>query len=221
MTDDTLEHRARTAAPRPASGPARRTDEARLLLAGAVLSVLVAAVLQRVFFIVTSELQLRTGEVVMGALGFVVPLVLVLAALSRVPTGAVRRAVALGLAVLASTALLVGLFLDGLAWLVGGSLGCAALLAAWLLVHRAPPVAWLLLVAPAAAIVGLGLVGILARAVFDATDEARPVLWQAESMLAVVLPLAVTAAGAMLVPGTRRGRLRLVGSSTAGTSPRT
>ncbi|MGN7192133.1 hypothetical protein [Curtobacterium sp. MCBA15_004] len=199
MTDSL---RARSAPPRPA----RRTDEARLLLAGAVLSVLLAAVLQRVFFVVTSELQLRTGEVVMGVLGFVVPLVLVLVALSRVPTDAVGRAVALGLATLASTVLVVGLFLDGVAWLVGGSLGCAALLAAWLLVHRAPPVAWLLLVAPAAAIVGLGLVGILARAVFDAALDARPVLWQVEGVLAVLLPLAVTVGGAMLVPRTRRGR---------------
>ncbi|WP_420369442.1 hypothetical protein [Curtobacterium sp. L1-20] len=192
---------------RPRSGgsmiPSRPANArpGRVLLAAAVLSVVVASVLDRtVFFVVSSTAQYRVGEVVDVALGFVVPLVLVLVALSRVAPTRARWAAAAAPAVAGSCALAVGLVLGGAVWLVAASVGFAGLLAAWFIANRVRPRTWLLVAAPAVVLVAVEVVALVARAVFDASTATRPAFWEAEGLVGLAAPLAVAVVVAMLLP---------------------
>ncbi|MBF4588927.1 hypothetical protein ITJ68_02395 [Curtobacterium sp. VKM Ac-1395] len=174
---------------------------ARLLIAAAVLSVVAASVLdQTVFFVVSSTAQHRVGEAFDVVLGFLVPLALVLVALSRVTTSRRRWAAAAVTAAGGSCAVAVGLVLGGAVWSVAASIGFAALLAAWFLANAVRPRAWFLVVSPAVVLVGIGLAAVVARAAVDASTSTRPVLWQVEGVVTLAAPLAVSVVVAVLLP---------------------
>jgi hypothetical protein len=176
------------------------TRSTRLLIAAAVLSVVTSSVLQRtVFFVWTSTVQNRVGEVVQLALGFVVPIVLVLVVLSRVATGRRRRA-AVALAVAGSGSLLVGVVLGGHVWIVGAGLGFAGLLAAWFAANQARPRTWSLVVAPALVLLAVEALVLVLQAALDVPMAARPAIWEAERVLAFAVPLVVTVVVAMALP---------------------
>lgn len=178
-----------------------RGRSARVLIVLAVLSVVTSSVLQRtVFFVWTSTQQHRVGEVLQLALGFVVPVALVLVALSRTADGRRRRAAAAALAVAGSGALAVGAVSGGAVWVVCASVGFAGLLAAWFTANRSRPRVWLLVAAPAAALVAVDVLVLVLRAVLDASTAARPALWEAESLVALTLPLLVTVVVATALP---------------------
>lgn len=195
----------RSAHPRPGGSmnPSRpaHARPARLLLAAAVLSVVAASVLdQTVFFVVSSTAQYRVGEAFEVVLGFLVPLALVLVALSRVTTSRRRWGAAAVTAVAGSCAVAVGVVLGGAVWVVAASIGFAALLAAWFLANAVRPRAWFLVGSPAVVLVAIGLAALVARAAVDASTSTRPVLWQVEGVVTLAAPLAVAVAVAVLLP---------------------
>jgi hypothetical protein len=199
----------RPAHPRPGGSMIRLRatpdPSTRLLVIAALLSVVASSVLGRTLFSVASTPP-RVAEGAEFTLGFVVPLVLVLVALSRVTVGRRRGSAAAAMAVAGACSLLVGSVLGGVAWLVAASIGSAGLLAAWFLANRVPPRTWLVIGSPAVALLVVELVVLAARAAFDASMTARPALWAAESVITLMAPLvvAVVVAVAMPLPVTDR-----------------
>ncbi|QWS34962.1 hypothetical protein [Curtobacterium aetherium] len=177
-----------------------RICSARVLIAAAVLSVVASSVLQRtLFFVWTSTQQARVGEVLQLALGFVVPVALVLVALSRVTDGR-RWVAAAALAVAGSVLLGVGAVFGGVVGVVCASTGSAGLLAAWFSANRSRPRVWSLVAMPAAALVTVDVIVVALRSVVDASPAARPVLWEAEGLVVLALPILVAAVVAVALP---------------------
>lgn len=196
-------HRLTRSVPGGSMSPTTPTGSraARLLLVGAVSSVVLSLVLQHVFLLVTSTLvEVRAAETVQAVFGLVLPLALVLVALARVTTSAGRWALSAALAVIGVGVVLLGAFAGRLAWTPVAGLGFAALVGAWLVAHQARPRAWVLVAVPMVALVAFDLVGAAARALFDAGATTRPALWQAEALLSLAVPLVMAVVAAMLLP---------------------
>ncbi|PZF11941.1 hypothetical protein DEJ25_08835 [Curtobacterium sp. MCPF17_011] len=173
---------------------------ARLLITAAVLSVVTSSVLQRtVFFVWTSTQQQRVGGVLQLALGVIVPVTLVLVALSRVAGGRRRWAAAV-LAVAGSGSLLVGAALGGSVWVVCAGVGFAGLLAAWFVANQARTRIWWLVAAPAVVLIALDVAVRGAQAALDVPTLARSAVWETERMLAFTVPLVVTVVVALALP---------------------
>lgn len=181
-------------APRGTHAPATR-----LLVIAAALSVAASSVLERTFSVVVSA-RPRVGEGAEFALGFVVPLALVLVALSRVTASRGRWSAAAAVAVVGSCSLLVGSVLGGVVWPVAASTGFAGLLAAWFLANRVRPGTWFSIGCPAVVLLVVNLVVLLGRALLDAPGTARPVVWEAEGVLMLVAPLVAAVVVAVVLP---------------------
>jgi hypothetical protein len=172
-----------------------------VLIAAALLSVVASSVLQRtLFFVWTSTQQARAGEVLQLALGFVVPVALVLVALSRVTDGRRRWVAAAALAVAGAGVLGVGAVFGGVVGVVCASTGSAGLLAAWFSATRSRPRVWWLVAVPTAALVTVDVIVVALRSVVDVAPAARPALWEAEGLVVLALPILVAAVVAVVLP---------------------
>jgi hypothetical protein len=181
--------------PTSLSRPAQTTA---LLVAGAVLSIIVGFVLQRtVFYVWTSPLEYRVGEVVVFALVFAAPLALFLAALLRAKASTSRRVLATVTATVSALALSGGQLTGGHLGYLAAGVSAGGLVAAWMVTRRPRSAAWLLTALPMVAIIALGIGEVALGALVNAPPSLRPGLEDTARLALVITPLlAAVAAGA-------------------------
>ena len=179
----------------------RSAQTTALLISGALLSIIVGFVLQRtVFYVWTSLLQHRIGEVVAFATVFAVPLTLFLVALLRTKASTTRRVLATVTTTASALMLTAGQLTGGHLGYLAAGIGASGLVAAWMVTRRPRPAAWLLVALPMVAIIALGIGEVALSALVSVPLSLRPGLQDTARVALVVTPLlAAIAAGAAAV----------------------